>query len=212
MKSSMKKLTVLGMIAAIAMFAVVAMASAFDRDDHPKAIQGQYAATGSGTCYVAPFGLDDNLVPINGAYMVMTFTMEGVFTFYPDRKGHIERPHCPVVILTPTPYNPPSCPSCSLAGDSKDSSDFTYEVEREGSITLTQVPGSHSGEFTSGPLVAIGTYHNNGRNWRGTVSPDGETIILNSGLPDIITSPGQTPPNPEGIICNTSAVLIRQHN
>jgi hypothetical protein len=203
MKRSMKKLAVFVMMAAIAIFIAAATASAGDRDDHPKAIEGKYVATGSGTCFAAPFGLDAQLLPIGGVYLIMPFTMEGVFTFYPGRTGHIERPHCPVVILTPTPWS--SYPS---AGDSKDSSDFTYEVERDGSITLTQVPGSHSGEFTSGPLVALGPYHNNGRNWRGTVSPDGKTIILNSGLPDIITSP---PPNPEGIICNGSAVLIWQH-
>jgi len=131
--------------------------------------------------------------------MLMTFTMEGVFTFYRDGTGHIERPHCPVVIVYPPPFVP--YPS---AGDSKDSSDFTYEVERGGKITLTQVPGSHSGEFTSGPLVAIGPYHNENRNWWGTVSPDGKTIILNSGLPDIITSLSSE----EGLICNGSAALI----
>jgi hypothetical protein len=202
MKGNMKKLVVFVVIATIATFILAATVPA------ARSMQGVYAATGSGTCYVAPFGLDDHLVPINGAYMVMTFTMEGVFTFHPGRTGHIER-HTPTVILTPTPFNPASCPLCSLAGDSKDSSDFTYEVERDGSITLTQVSGSHSGEFTSGPLVAIGTYRNDGRNWQGTVSPDGKTIILNGGLPDIITSPVTNPQ--ERIICNTSAVLIWQH-
>jgi len=204
MKGNSKQLAVFVMIAAIAIFIAVATASAGDRDDHRIAIQGQYAATGSGTCLVAPFGLDDQVVPINGVYLLMTFSMEGVFTFHRGQTGHIERPHCPTVIHTPTPWS--SYPS---AGDFKDSSDFTYEVEHEGSITLTQVPGSHSGEFTSGPLVAIGPAHNNGRNWHGTVSPDGETIILNGGLPDIIASPVTNPE--ERIICNTSAVLIRQH-
>ena len=206
MKANIKKLVLLMIFTVIATFMMAATVTAESPGN--RSIRGVYAATGSGTCFVAPFGFNDNLVPNSapdgtGAYMLMTFTMEGVFTFHRDGTGHIERPSCPTVIHNPSPFAP--YPS---AGNSKDSWDFTYEVERDGSITLTQVPGSHSGEFTSGPLVALGPYHNNGRNWRGTVSPDGKTIILNSGLPDIITSP---PPNPEGIICNGSAVLIWQH-
>ncbi len=204
MKGNIKKLVLLMIITAIASFIFAAKVKA--AEPYPLAIQGRYAATGSGTCFVAPLGFNGDLAPNAGIYMLMTFTMEGVFTFYRDGTGHIERPHCPTVIH----YPPPPFVSSPFAGDSKDSSDFTYDVERDGSITLTQVPGSHSGEFTSGPLVAIvGQYHNEGRNWRGTVSPDGKTIILNGGLPDIITSP---PPNGENIICNTSAVLIWQHN
>jgi hypothetical protein len=206
MKANIKRLVLLMIITMIVSFMLAATASA-GSPSH-RSIQGIDTATGSGTCFVAPFGFNANLVPNpapdgTGAYMLMTFTMEGVFTFYRGGTGHVERPHCPTVIHNPSPFAP--YPS---AGNSKDSWDFTYEVERDGSITLTQVPGSHSGEFTSGPLVAIGQYHNEGRNWWGTVSPDGKTIILNSGLDDIITSPS----NEEGIICNGSAVLIWQHN
>ena len=206
MKANIKKLVLLMIITVIATFMMAATVTA-DPPGH-RSIQGVYAATGSGTCFVAPFGFNGNLVPNpapdgTGAYMLMTFTMEGVFTFYRDGTGHIERPHCPVVIVYPPPFVP--YPS---AGDSKDSSDFTYEVERGGKITLTQVPGSHSGEFTDGPLDGY-TYQNENRNWWGKVSPDGKTIVLNSGLPDIITSP---PPSVEGLICNGSAVLIWQHD
>jgi hypothetical protein len=56
MKRSMKKLAVFVMIAAIAMFIGAATASAFDRDDYPKAIRGQYASTGAGTCFTAICG------------------------------------------------------------------------------------------------------------------------------------------------------------
>ncbi len=200
MKGNINKLALLTIITVIATFIFAATVPA-GSPGH-RSLRGQYAATASVTCLIAPAGFDDQLVPKNGLYMVMTANAcEGVFTFYGDGTGHIERPHCPVVILNSSlgvPY-----PS---AGDSTDSSDFIYEVERDGSIILTQVPGSHSGEFTSGPLAGF-KYKNENRNWWGKVSPDGKTIILNSGLPDIIT----TPPSPEGLICNGSATLIWQH-
>ncbi len=199
MKANIKKLVLLMIITVIATFMMVATVTAESPGN--RSIRGVYAATGGVTCLVAPVGFT-NLIPNNGLSMLMTGTMEGVFTFYRDGTGHIERPHAPVVILNSTlgvPY-----PS---AGDSKDSSDFTYQVDQGGKITITQVPGSHSGEFTSGPLAGF-TYHNENRNWWGTISPDGKTIVLNSGLPDIITSPSSN----EGLICNGSAVLIWQHN
>ena len=68
-------------------------------------------------------------------------------------------------------------------------------------------PGTHSGSFTSGPVAGF-TFGNENRDWHGTVSPDGKTIILNGGLPDIIT----TVDSPEGLVCNASLVLIWQHD
>jgi hypothetical protein len=199
MKGNMKKQVVFVVIATIAIFTVVAMASA--GDNHKKAIRGQYAATGGGTCFVASLGFD-NLLPKEGAFDLMTFSIQAVFTFNRDGTGHVERTG-PTVFHTAS-FGFPS-PFAAIAMDSWD---FTYAVEPDGSITLTQVPGSHSGEFISGPLAGF-TYNNEGRNRRGTVSPDGKTIILNGGSPDFVT-------NSEGgtfqMICNDSAVLIWQHN
>jgi hypothetical protein len=200
MKGDINKLVLLMIIIVMASFILATTVTA--GQPYHRAIRGQYAATGGGTCFVAFLGFE-NLVPKDGAYVLMTFSMEAVFTFYRDGTGHVERTN-PTVIHNPSPFAPYPC-----AGISKDSWDFTYEVKRDGSITLTEVPGSHSGEFTSGPWVALGEYHDEGRNWRGTVSPDGKTIILNGGLDDIITSPSN--PGTE-IICNVSAVLTWQHN
>ncbi len=64
MKGNIKKLAVLVIIVAIAMFFVWAMASA---DDHKgkKSIRGVYAGTGGGTCIIAPGGFNPtNLIPI----------------------------------------------------------------------------------------------------------------------------------------------------
>jgi len=200
MKGNMKKLVVFVVIATIAIFTVVAMASA--GDNRKKAIQGQYSATGGGTCFVAPLGFD-NLVPIGGTYDLMAFSIQAVFTFNRDGTGNVERT-CPTIFLTANLFGV-AYPFATIAMDSWD---FTYAIESDGSITLTQVPGSHSGEFISGPIAGF-PYYNEGRNRRGTVSPNSKTIILNGGSPDFVT-------NSEGgtfqMICNDSAVLIWQHN
>ena len=138
----------------------------------------------------------------------MTFSIEAVFTFTRDGKGHVERT-APTVTHTGNPgtlFYP-------YAWTAKDSWDFTYEVERDGSITITQVPGSHSGIGISGFMKDL-VFKNEGRNRRGTVSPDGKTIILNGGEPDFVTFDSPTFPGCEvpQMICNDSAVLIWQHN
>jgi hypothetical protein len=196
----MKKLAVFVVVATIATLILAATVPA-DASGH-RTIRGQYAATGGGTCFVAPLGFD-NLVPIGGIYDLMTFSIEAVFTFTRDGTGNVERTS-PTILHTANLFGVPY-PFATIA---KDSWDFTYAVEPDGSITLTQVPGSHTGEFISGPLTGF-PYNNESRNRRGTVSPDGKTIILNGGLPDFVT-------NSEGgafqMICNDSAVLIWQHN
>jgi hypothetical protein len=199
MKGNMKKLVLFVVIATIAIFTVVAMATA--GDNRQKAIRGQYAATGGGTCFVAYLGFD-NLIPNSGIFDLMTFSIEAVFTFTRDGTGNVERT-CPTVFHTANPQT--LYPYATIA---KDSWDFTYAVEPDGSITLTQVPGSHTGGFISGPLDGI-PYNNEGRNRRGTVSPDGKTIILNGGSPDFVTN---SEGGPFQMICNDSAVLIWQHN
>ena len=57
MKGNMKKLVLFVVIATIAIFTVVAMATA--GDNHQNAIRGQYAATGGGTCFLAHCGFDN---------------------------------------------------------------------------------------------------------------------------------------------------------
>ena len=215
MKGNINKLALLMVIAVMATFVMAATVTA----GSPIDITGQYAATGSGTCFVAFYGLNDSLMPNPvpsdrpedspsppWAYQLLTCTIEGVFTFYGNGTGHAVRPSNPCIIHSGPPFAP-------AAADSMDEWDFTYKVEHDGQVTLTQVPGSHSGEFTSGILEGF-AYSNENRNWHGKVSPDGKTIILNSGLPEIITSPPYEDgtPNPENLVCNVSAVLIWQHD
>jgi len=207
MKGNMKKLAVFVVITTIAIFTVVAMASA--GDNRKKAIQGQYAATGGGTWFLAHCGFD-NLVPNNGIFDLMTFSIEAVFTFTRDGKVHVER-----TAPTVTHTGNPGTNFLPYAWTAKDSWDFTYAIEPDGSITLTQVPGSHSGIGISGPMKDV-VFINEGRNRRGAVSPDGKTIILNGGEPDFVTFASPILPDPgcevPQMICNDSAVLIWQHN
>ncbi len=200
MKKNIAKLMVLTIIMVMPAFIMTAIVMA----DPPglRSLRGQYAATGIWTCLVAPLGFNNGLIPNpapDGSVpsMVMTGSMEGVFTFYRDGTGHAERPNSPGIILSSTL----GLPVPSAVG-SMDSWEFEYEVKRDGSITLMQVPGSHSGEFNAGPLNGF-KFKNDNRNWYGMISPDGKTITLNGGLPDIITSPGSD----EGLICNSSATL-----
>ena len=227
MKGTIKRLALFMVITVMATFVLADTVTAEWRNH--RSIQGQYAATGGGTCLVAIYGLNPDLTPKavpasipEGAppfaYQLLTCTSEGVFTFHRNGTGHAKRPSNPCVIhdgreggvpgVPGIPFNPPFAPA---AADSKDKWKFTYEVKRDGSITLTQIPGSHSGSFISGPPARDPTtpdddfkYSNENRNWHGKVSPDGKTILLNGGLPDIITTVG----SPEGLICNLSAVLI----
>jgi len=136
--------------------------------------------------------------------------MEAVFKFYSNGYGTVARTN-PTIDHTN--------PSLALT---EDGWKFKYKVNRDGSITLTQLcePGKPTGVYIlGGPPPGGFEYYNNNRNWRGTVSPDGKTIILNGGYPDIIKNIDQSPDGncaaidgaPE-IVCNVSAVLIWQHD
>jgi hypothetical protein len=207
MKGHINKLVLLMIITVIASFILAATVLA-DPPGH-RAIRGQYAAAGGGTCFLAHCGFN-NLVPNYGIFDLMTFSTEAVFTFTRDGKGHVERTN-PTVTHTGNP----GTNFLPYAWTAKDSWDFTYAIEPDGSITLTQVPGSHSGIGISGPMKDT-VFINEGRNRRGTVSPDGKTIILNGGEPDFVTFASPILPNPgcevPQMICNDSAVLIWQHN
>ncbi len=108
MKGNIKKLAVFMMIAAIAMFTVVPMASA----DPPflPALRGQYGATGGGTSLLAPLGFGSNLIPNGppGAYVSQTCSVEGVYTFERDGTGSFEGLfHCTTLSYTRANPNPP---------------------------------------------------------------------------------------------------------
>lgn len=203
MKANISKLALIvsiTVVATIMMFNTVTAESPGNRS-----IKGVYVATGGATCFLAVCGFD-NLVPINGVYDLMTSSIEAVYTFNHNGKGKISR-ICPTVTHNGNPQIP-----YPYAWNSEDSWEFTYEVKADGSIALIQVPGSHNGVMTSGPRAGT-PYKNEGRNRTGTISPDHKTIVLNGGLPDIVTF---DPPELGGcgvsqMVCNSFETLIRQN-
>ncbi len=196
MKKIIAKLTVITIITLTSIFIMSTIVMAYPGGI--RSIRGTYAATGSGMCLVAASGFDDSLIPNNGVFELIAYTIEAVFTFKNDGTGHIARATGSIFVAgTEFPFPQPA------ATNAEDSWDFTYEVEPGGSIRLTQVPDTYAGEFKSGPPKGF-KYQMEGRNLRGSVSPDGKTITLNGGSPEIITQPGN---ENWRAICNESNVL-----
>ena len=94
MKSNIKKLAVIMVIVATAMFMAVPTASA-DDSWWKMLIRGEYAFTGSGACTLAPGGFNDNFTPKfpELASMGPNF-WEGVYTFNHNGKGKMETRQC----------------------------------------------------------------------------------------------------------------------
>ncbi len=157
MKGNIKRLALLVVITVMATFMMAATVTA-ESSKHgsiwgqfwsPIDITGQYAATGSGTCLVAPGGFDDYLATFKSnpnptpqvTYQLLTCNWMSVFTFKRDGTGHVERT-CPCVIHNGHHHNDGYL-TCHLPRIRRISWKFTYEVKRDGSITLTQDTGSH---------------------------------------------------------------------
>jgi hypothetical protein len=208
MKSSMKKLAVLMSISAIAMFTMVATASA--GDDYPKVIRGQYIGTGGGTCVIALCGFDSTNAPIYGISQFDGYSGEAVFTFAPDGTGKVTETNTNVIWPSGGYPN-------GWAGQHLLSWNFKYKIGHDGLVTITQGPGPVYGTWASGPLNGQPPDQWTGQNRTGTITPDGLTITLTGGLPDVETMstlkcPLPTMPTVEAqMICSYSAVLTRQY-
>ncbi len=195
MKGNIKKLAIFVTIAAIAMFTVVAMASATDKQ-WSEAIHGEYAFTGTGACLFAFLGFEQNFTPIGGASMSMgpgPNFWDGVMTFKKDGEGSLSARHRYMDI----PPNP-------AAGLVDFYWEFTYTLER-GKITFTEIPASYRAEYQEGPQkgfvlsnVAFSQAYD------GYLSADGKNLIVSLGVPlklkPVTPIPG-LPPDIE-IICS----------
>ena len=94
MKSNIKKLAVIMVIAATVMFMAVATASA-DGQKYRKTLHGEYAFIGSGACTLAPGGFNDNFTPKFPELANMGPNLwEGVYTFNQSGKGKMETRQC----------------------------------------------------------------------------------------------------------------------
>ena len=215
MKDNIKKLTLLMIITVIATFILAATVMA----DPPRYLRGKYAATGSGTCLIAVCGFEPNYVTNcnkGNCGIQESISTESVYTFEPDGTGMASGTQQVV-----TNWNP-AFPS-PYAGTQTVSWKFNYYLGPDGTINITEQPGTFISTWVSGPS-APNVYTINGVTRTGTISPDGKTIVLNVGeakgglptvmtlSPNIVTCP--PPPTTWGypqMICTASAVLTWQH-
>jgi len=207
MKGNIKKLAVLVIIAAIAMFTVAATASA-DGHHWKNTIEGEYAFTGVGSCLIALQGFNTSLQPIGGPtgpWLESSVTYQGVTTFNKDGTGSVT---CVLRVLD-TLYSqalgaPPDAGSANL------SHGINYTVATDsGKITFTYPKGTYEADWTSGPNAPPSPnsklYVNVPQPWYGVLSPDGKIFYASHGAPSIydITS-DKANMNPIGVqqICN----------
>ena len=180
MKTSMNKLAVFVMMAAIVMLTVAATASA-DAQQSQMRIQGEYAVTGTNNCVVAPLGFDTTLAPVNGVYLLFQGYIEGIYTFYSNGKGSFKS------IMHGTLQAGPAI-SASLPISASESSfdyNFTYTVTDDGVITFTVVPCAQTIQIS--PTAGAPSYNNDGPH-NGVISLDGENLIVNCGPPVLLTA------------------------
>jgi hypothetical protein len=206
MKTSMKKLTVFGMIAALVLFVAAAMASASD-DGWSNTIQGKFAVTGSNACLIAPGGFDSSLqpqqIPIPGVPLSFQSaqTWEGVYTFKHSGKGALD------VIAHDVGGPTGGGGSLSIHWD------FNYTVNHGGLITFTLVPKSYIGQWLTGLQAPNYEYLGIKDSWGGVISPDGNQIFVTWGAPLILylldTKTSEIPTVGVQVICNGSFVLFR---
>jgi hypothetical protein len=202
MRGNTKKQVVLVIVTVIALFIMADMASAGSSRHHGIRIQGQYAATGGGVVLLAPFGFNPNLTPINNVGIINWTSREGVFTFKHHGTGSATLLDRTVTL----PYQGAG-PVPPNAGSWVDSFDFTYTVTHDGKITITPDSGTYTSEWKTGP--SSGIHYIEGASFEGTITPDGKTITLNGGAPEVRTlTPPIFPPSLLQTIYNSHTILI----
>ncbi len=210
MKRSIDKTVLITILTIIPIFTITATVMA-DRN-RIRSLRGQYAATGSQTCLLAQCGFLENFVPRAASYgfgSVQSFSIEGVFKFNADGTG--------TASITKRSINfPPTLPTIpsASAGVAVDTWKFAYTVAEDGSYTMEPDPDTYTSTWTEGPFVPA-SFTMNGWLFSGNVTPDGKTITLNTGVPTkaTLSPPIVGPPCPKAqLVCNTSVVLIWQHD
>jgi hypothetical protein len=206
MKGNIKKQAVLVIITVIALFIMAPWASAGSSGHH--AIRGQYAVTGGNTCLISPSGFNANLQPNAGWGIIQTSSREGDFRFELNGTGSAEVTSRNVVL----PYQvPPAIPNPLAGGTQEITFDFTYTLKKDGTITIIVGPGPFTSNQITGPDAGV-TFYITGVSMDGVITPDGKTITLNAGAPDVYTITRSDNPNiMMKSICHSSSVLIWQH-
>jgi hypothetical protein len=223
MKGNIKRLAILVIITAMALFIAVDMASA---EDHGRrAIRGEYAFIGETGCLFSPSGFNTSLQPNAGWGIIQTYSRDGKYTFELNGTGTAE-------IFSRGighEYSVPNYGSFPHFGVTQGITfDFTYTLSKDRKITITVVPGTFISEQLEGPdkrriFQIEGVATNPVMTptpivMDGAITPDGKIITLNAGAPDVYRiictyNPPTLPPPPTKnySICRNSGVLIWQH-
>jgi len=179
MKGNGKKLAVIMVVAAIAMFTAVAMASAFD-NQWRKAIRGEYAFTGTGQCLFAPGGFTNFVPNYPDVSWYGPNWWDGVITFNKNGSGSLDARHR-YMGFYPKMGSNPGLPE--YAGLAHIYWGFTYTVDR-GKIIFTVTPGTYKVEYQKGPDApgsASGVEFDHP--YDGYISADGKNLIVSYGVP-----------------------------
>jgi hypothetical protein len=115
----------------------------------------------------------------------------------------------PYQIPQPPPTLPVSVPPS--AGTQEIKFDFTYTLKDDGTITIILDRGPFISKAITGP-DAGSIFYIGGVSIDGVITPDGKTITLSAGAPDVYTiNPPAVPGYVRTSICHGSGVLIWQH-
>ncbi len=202
--STNKNLAVFVVMAALAMFTSVGLASA--NQTVPLPIRGVYDGTAECTCVIAPYGFSANLTPINNAGIVSIQNRKSTFTFEEDGTGSVTG-HGSQITLA---YTGPNGPVPPIPASATFSFDFVYTVTSDRSITLT--PGTATLEYTAGPNKGL-TGTQKGKPFTGTITPDGKVITTFSAASDLGTISGfGLPPISDNASCTCITVLTWDGN
>ena len=205
MKGNIKKLVILVIITVIAPFIIAVMASAEPPTTHN--IRGQYYATGGGTCLLALSAITTLKSEPVVAWLVDSYSWEGVYTFEPNGAGtttalqfHVQRPG-------PQLTTPPKSFTSKLTWK------FTYTVMDAGRISFTLVPGTYKLEFVSGSQLSGQAFSADAIPTEGVISPGDEIMTSSSVSQQLINFNALQNIPPGGLFsCNASIVLVKQHD
>ena len=204
MKASMMKLGVFVMMAAIAMFTLVAMASAGGQTIH-----GTYAVVGSAQCAMSFMGVDPNSLLPNGGGSFSPGPVtyyDGVYTFSPNGRGSAS--------LTGKGFNSAGGPTDPVGGWVQQwEYDFTYKVNDRGEITFSTIAGSDTSTTIQGPGTGAPAFELSTGPQQGNISPDGNLLLIHCGAPVTISIVNATdfglPPDAE-LLCNITLNGFKQ--
>ncbi len=216
MNRNIRNLVVIVTITVIAPFMLFACATT--SPSVPQVIKGQYNSTGEGMCLLAFLGFKPDLTPSctqtpQGTTVcpgiMQSWSGEGVYLFNKDGTGSFTA----LVQFVTDSFQGPSGLVPSSGAAQKVSAKIHYNVTNEGKITITADPGTYTMEWISGPN-AKKIYHLDGWARKGTVAPDGKTIIVNQLVTDVCSFKPpyvDLPPTAQSV-CNGSNILIWQHD